>query len=237
MVRARAARARLPRGASSAATSRPRSWRARRSASGVRLADGAFAAEAWLPLLGAPARDNAALAAACVLRAARRERAAPRGARARCARGRRAPGADRAARPRAAAHRRRRPHRRLGAGARRRAPGAPAPAHPPRALALGGQGPRGDLRGPRPLRRPGDPHPRRRAEVRWIPSRWRPRSAPSRRISRCASSRTPTSRSAPRAKPRAPKTWCARRGSVYLAGIARTVLAEPGSGRVVVSKR
>jgi dihydrofolate synthase/folylpolyglutamate synthase len=35
----------------------------------VRFADGAFEAEAWLPLLGAPARDNAALAAACVLRA------------------------------------------------------------------------------------------------------------------------------------------------------------------------
>jgi len=35
----------------------------------VRLADGDFAAEVWLPLLGAPARDNAALAAACVLRA------------------------------------------------------------------------------------------------------------------------------------------------------------------------
>jgi len=34
----------------------------------VRLADGTFEAEAWLPLLGAPARDNAALAAACVLR-------------------------------------------------------------------------------------------------------------------------------------------------------------------------
>jgi dihydrofolate synthase/folylpolyglutamate synthase len=35
----------------------------------VRLEDGAFACEAWLPLLGAPARDNTALAAACVLRA------------------------------------------------------------------------------------------------------------------------------------------------------------------------
>jgi dihydrofolate synthase/folylpolyglutamate synthase len=34
----------------------------------VRLEDGAFRAEAWLPLLGAPAADNAALAAACVLR-------------------------------------------------------------------------------------------------------------------------------------------------------------------------
>jgi len=34
----------------------------------LRLSDGAFQVEAWLPLLGAPARDNAALAAACVLR-------------------------------------------------------------------------------------------------------------------------------------------------------------------------
>jgi dihydrofolate synthase/folylpolyglutamate synthase len=35
----------------------------------LRLEDGAFRAEAWLPLAGSPARDNAALAAACVLRA------------------------------------------------------------------------------------------------------------------------------------------------------------------------
>lgn len=34
----------------------------------VLLEDGAFRAEAWLPLLGDPARDNAALAAACALR-------------------------------------------------------------------------------------------------------------------------------------------------------------------------
>jgi dihydrofolate synthase/folylpolyglutamate synthase len=34
----------------------------------VRIADGALEIEAWLPLLGAPARDNAALAAACALR-------------------------------------------------------------------------------------------------------------------------------------------------------------------------
>jgi dihydrofolate synthase/folylpolyglutamate synthase len=34
----------------------------------VRLEDGAFRAELWLPLLGAPARDNASLAAACALR-------------------------------------------------------------------------------------------------------------------------------------------------------------------------
>jgi dihydrofolate synthase/folylpolyglutamate synthase len=34
----------------------------------VRLEDGALRAEAWLPLIGDPARDNAALAAACVLR-------------------------------------------------------------------------------------------------------------------------------------------------------------------------
>jgi dihydrofolate synthase / folylpolyglutamate synthase len=34
----------------------------------VRLVDGDFRAEAWLPLVGAPAVDNAAVAAACVLR-------------------------------------------------------------------------------------------------------------------------------------------------------------------------
>lgn len=35
----------------------------------VRFEDGALCCEAWLPLLGAPVADNAALAAACVLRA------------------------------------------------------------------------------------------------------------------------------------------------------------------------
>jgi dihydrofolate synthase/folylpolyglutamate synthase len=34
----------------------------------LRLADGAFGAEAWVPLVGAPVADNAALAAACALR-------------------------------------------------------------------------------------------------------------------------------------------------------------------------
>jgi dihydrofolate synthase/folylpolyglutamate synthase len=34
----------------------------------IRIEDGAFRAEAWLPLLGEPAADNAALAAACALR-------------------------------------------------------------------------------------------------------------------------------------------------------------------------
>jgi dihydrofolate synthase / folylpolyglutamate synthase len=41
----------------------------------VRVTDGAFDAEAWLPLLGAPAADNAALAAAAVLRSGRADAA------------------------------------------------------------------------------------------------------------------------------------------------------------------